>query len=169
MDFGNTFYVSNTSWTCNLSGIWLTILSERSSFPFWVRNLACTVAPSRSADFTHSYFVYTAAVIAHLDPSWLSEGSNKAWVNTLVRDFANPRSDDAQFPFSRSFDWHNGHSWAKGLFESADGKDQESTSEDSFASYAMKMWGFASGDADMEARGNLMLAIQASRLWEFTF
>ncbi|KAJ4350886.1 endo-1,3-beta glucanase [Ascochyta clinopodiicola] len=52
-------------------------------------------------------------------------------------------------------------SWAKGLFESADGKDQESTSEDGFASYAMKMWGKVTGDINMEKRGNLMLSIQA--------
>jgi endo-1,3(4)-beta-glucanase len=42
-----------------------------------------------------------------------------------------------------------------------DGKDEESTSEDAFASYALKMWGKTSGNANLEARGNLMLAIQA--------
>lgn len=78
----------------------------------------------------------------------------------LVRDFANSIHGDF-FPFSRAFDWYHGHSWAKGLFESADGKDQESTSEDSFASYALKMWGRVTGDVNMEARGNLMLSIQA--------
>ena len=110
--------------------------------------------------FHYGYFVYAAAVIGHFDPSWLREGQNIAWVNTLVRDFANP-VNDADFPFFRSFDWFHGHSWAKGLFESGDGKDEESTSEDSFASYALKMWGKTSGDANLEARGNLMLAIQA--------
>lgn len=68
--------------------------------------------------------------------------------------------NDAEFPFSRSFDWYHGHSWAKGLFESGDGKDEESTSEDSFASYALKMWGRTINDVNLEARGNLMLAIQ---------
>ncbi|KAJ5469997.1 Glycoside hydrolasefamily 81 [Penicillium desertorum] len=48
----------------------------------------------------------------------------------FVRDAGNSVEDDPYFPFSRSFDWFNGHSWAKGLFESFDGKDQESTSED---------------------------------------
>ncbi|KAJ4411791.1 endo-1,3-beta glucanase [Didymella pomorum] len=110
--------------------------------------------------FHYGYFVYTAAVIGHLDPSWLNEGTNKQWVNTLVRDYANPVTDE-YFPFSRSFDWFHGHSWAKGLFESGDGKDQESTSEDTFATFALKMWGKISGDANMEARGNLQLAVQA--------
>ncbi|KAH7354573.1 glycosyl hydrolase family 81-domain-containing protein [Pyrenochaeta sp. MPI-SDFR-AT-0127] len=110
--------------------------------------------------FHYGYFVWTAAVIGHLDPGWLDQGSNKAWVNTLVRDFANP-VDDAYYPLSRSFDWFHGHSWAKGLFESGDGKDQESTSEDTFATYALKMWGKVVGDPNMEARGNIQLAVQA--------
>jgi len=38
--------------------------------------------------FHYGYFVYTAAVIGYLDPAWLDQGSNMAWVNMLVRDFA---------------------------------------------------------------------------------
>ncbi|KAF2195462.1 glycoside hydrolase family 81 protein [Zopfia rhizophila CBS 207.26] len=114
--------------------------------------------------FHYGYFVWTAAVIGHLDPTWLEEETNKAWVSTLVRDYANPSDTDPYFPFQRSFDWFHGHSWAKGLFESGDGKDQESTSEDTFATYALKMWGKVSGDANMEARGNLQLAVQARSL-----
>jgi endo-1,3(4)-beta-glucanase len=113
--------------------------------------------------FHYGYFLYTAAVIGYLDPDWLNQGSNKAWVNTLARDFASPVLD-AYFPFQRSFDWYNGHSWAKGLFESGDGKDQESTSEDTFATYALKMWGRITRDSNMEARGNLQLAVQARSL-----
>ncbi|KAF2477918.1 glycoside hydrolase, partial [Lindgomyces ingoldianus] len=114
--------------------------------------------------FHYGYFVWTAAVIGYLDPNWLGEGTNKAWVNMLVRDYANPSTSDPYFPFQRSFDWVHGHSWAKGLFESGDGKDQESTSEDTFATYALKMWGKISGDANLEARGSLQLAVQARSL-----
>ncbi|KAF2819593.1 hypothetical protein CC86DRAFT_131951 [Ophiobolus disseminans] len=110
--------------------------------------------------FHYGYFVYAAAVIGYLDPEWLDQGINKAWVNSLVRDYANPVTDE-YFPFQRSFDWFHGHSWAKGLFESGDGKDQESTSEDTFATYALKMWGKIIRDPNMEARGNLQLAVQA--------
>ncbi|KAF2000570.1 glycoside hydrolase family 81 protein [Amniculicola lignicola CBS 123094] len=114
--------------------------------------------------FHYGYFVYTAAVISYLDPAWLEVGQNKAWVNMLVRDYANPSANDPYFPQLRSFDWYHGHSWAKGLFESFDGKDQESSSEDTFATYALKMWGKISGDANLEARGNLQLALQARSL-----
>jgi endo-1,3(4)-beta-glucanase len=129
--------------------------------------------------FHYGYFVHTAAIIGYLDPSWLA--SNKDWVNTLVRDVANPSTKDPYFPQSRSFDWFHGHSWAKGLFDSADGKDQESTSgehtkthsknhwllthtdvytEDALFAFAMKMWGQIIKNTAMEARGNLMLAVQ---------
>ena len=108
------------------------------------------------------YFIYTAAVIAYLDRNWLS--LNRDWVNALVRDAANPSLKDSLFPFSRMFDWYHGHSFAKGLFESADSKDEESSSEDTFFSYAIKMWGHVTKDASMEARGNLMLSIQARTL-----
>jgi endo-1,3(4)-beta-glucanase len=114
--------------------------------------------------FHYGYFVYTAAVVGHLDPAWLEQGSNKAWVNMLVRDFANPSADDPYFPFQRSFDWFMCHSWAKGLFASGDGKDQESTSEDTFATYALKMWGTTTGDAYMAGRANLQLACQKRSL-----
>jgi endo-1,3(4)-beta-glucanase len=117
--------------------------------------------------FHYGYFVYAAAVIGYLDPSWLSQGTNKAWVNTLVRDYANSVTTDDFFPFSRSFDFFHGHSWAKGLFESGDGKDEESSSEDNLSIYAIKMWGRTTGDKAMEARGNLMLAIQARSMQNY--
>ncbi|KAL2868878.1 glucan endo-1,3-beta-D-glucosidase [Aspergillus lucknowensis] len=107
--------------------------------------------------FHYGYFIHAAAIIGSLDPNWV-EG-NREWVNALVRDAGNPAANDPLFPFSRAFDWYHGHSWAKGLFESFDGKDQESSSEDTMFAYAIKMWGKTSGDASMEARGNLMLGI----------
>lgn len=115
--------------------------------------------------FHFGYFIHAAAVIGALDPSWLP--ANKDWVNMLVRDVSTPVTDDPYFPFSRSFDWYHGHSWAKGLFESADSKDEESSSEDAMYAYALKMWGKTTGDASMEARGNLMLSIMARSLQNY--
>ncbi|KAI9839424.1 MAG: hypothetical protein M1837_002073 [Sclerophora amabilis] len=115
--------------------------------------------------FHFGYFVHAAAIIGYLDPSWLD--ANKEWVNMLVRDVANPSGDDEFFPVFRSFDWYHGHSWAKGLFESGDSKDEESSSEDAMFAYAMKMWGKTVGDSNMEARGNLMLSVVARSLQNY--
>ena len=109
--------------------------------------------------FHYGYIIHAAAIIGYLDPSWIP--ANKDWVNMLVRDVSNPSSLDQYFPIFRSFDPYSGHSWAKGLFESGDGKDEESTSEDAMFAYALKMWGRTVKDRSMEARGNLMLAILA--------
>ncbi|KAL8363561.1 hypothetical protein RB601_009361 [Gaeumannomyces tritici] len=112
--------------------------------------------------FHYGYFVYTAAVIAKLDSAWGAK--NRDFVNTLVRDYANPSSRDKFFPVYRNFDWFHGHSWAHGLYDTLDGNDQESSSEDAMSAYAIKMWGSAIGDRNMEARGNLQLATLARSL-----
>lgn len=103
--------------------------------------------------FHFSYFVYASAVIGYLDPGWLAQGDNKAWTNMLVKDFSEAEYEGRDFPWQRSFDWWHGHSWAKGLYEAGDGKDQESTSEDGWSGFAVKMWGRVSGDVGMEKRG----------------
>ncbi|ANB15149.1 Dse4p [Sugiyamaella lignohabitans] len=116
--------------------------------------------------FHYGYMVHAAAIIGYIDQAyggnWINE--NKDWVNSLVRDVANPSHDDSYFPVSRMFDWFSGHSWAHGMFASADGKDEESSSEDYNFAYGMKLWGKVTGDANMEARGDLMLSVMARSL-----
>lgn len=120
-------------------------------------------------NFHYGYYVYTAAIIGYLDPDWLTRNNsaNKVWVNTLIRDWTNPSTEDPFFPFSRSYDWYHGHSWARGVLEAENGKDQESSAEDAFSTYAIKMWGRIIGDPVMEARGNLQLAITARALQSY--
>lgn len=115
--------------------------------------------------FHYGYFLHAAAVIGYLDPTWLT--NHQDYVNALARDVSNPSSLDQYFPVFRSFDWYHGHSWAKGLFESGDGKDEESSSEDAMFAYGLKMWGQTIGDASMEARGNLMLSVLARSLQSY--
>ncbi|CAB57443.1 cell septum surface endo-1,3-beta-glucanase Eng1 [Schizosaccharomyces pombe] len=114
--------------------------------------------------FHYGYFVFTAAVIGHIDPDWINTGNNKEWVNFLVRDVANPSSNDPYFPKHRMIDIYHGHGWASGLFESNDGKDEESTSEDYNFFFGMKLWGQVIGDSDMEDRANIILGIERNAL-----
>ena len=55
-----------------------------------------------------------------MDKTWLS--ANRQYIDTLIRDMANPTTSDTWFPQWRSFDWYHGHSWAHGLFPQWDGK-----------------------------------------------
>ncbi|KAL6020836.1 endo-1,3-beta-glucanase Eng2 [Candidozyma auris] len=78
--------------------------------------------------FHWGYHIQAAAITAFVDKDlggkWIDE--IKHWVNSLVRDIANPTTDDKHFPVFRAFEnFYNGHSWAKGLYASADGKDEE--------------------------------------------
>lgn len=112
--------------------------------------------------FHYGYFIHAAAVIGLVDRdlginTWVAQ--NKDFVNNLVRDVANPSCTDPYYPRWRSFDWFVGHSWAKGLFLSSDGKDEESSSEDVHFAYGMKLWGRVVGDDAMQARGNIMLSV----------
>jgi endo-1,3(4)-beta-glucanase len=129
---------------------------------------AAGLAPSQElADFGNSYyndhhyhwgyFIQTAALIAQLDPSYIPK--MKTWVDNLIRDANNPSTDDKNFPQFRYFDWYSGHSWSQGLFESADGKDQESTSEEINYHYGVALWGLATKSSTLESLGRLMLAI----------
>ena len=117
--------------------------------------------------FHWGYFIHAAAIVGSLDKSWLAQ--HKDWVNALVRDAANPSGKDPYFPVFRAFDWFHGHSWAKGLFDSGDSKDEESTTEDAMFAYALKLWGSVTGDASMEARGTLMLAVLARSINTYFF
>lgn len=114
--------------------------------------------------FHYGYFVHSAALIAKVDQeigdgSWARDDTVRDWVNSLIRDVATFGSDTT-YPQSRMFDWYAGHGLAKGIFVSADGKDEESSSEDYNFFYGMKLWGQIIGDEAMEARGNLVLAIE---------
>ncbi|KAH3660410.1 hypothetical protein OGAPHI_006996 [Ogataea philodendri] len=111
--------------------------------------------------FHYGYHIHAAAICALVDSdlggSWID--SVKDWVNTLVRDVANPSSDDTYFPVFRNFDFYLGHSIAHGITVYADGKDEESSSEDYNFAYGMKIWAQAINDSNMSNRADLMLAI----------
>jgi len=81
------------------------------------------------------------------------------WVEALIRDVCNPSSGDPYFTTWLSFDWFSGHSWSNGIFEMADGKDQESTSEEINFHYGMMLWGMAVGSSQLEDLGRLMTAV----------
>lgn len=106
------------------------------------------------------YFLQTGAILAKLSPSWGAE--HAGWVETLIRDVANPSAEDPHFPLFRNFDWFSGHSWSQGIFPSADGKDEESTSEEIHFHYGLKLWGLATENTRLRDLGSLMVAV-ASR------
>jgi hypothetical protein len=64
--------------------------------------------------------------LIHISPGYQdsSSPSTKTAIDPLTA------LQDTYFPLFRSFDWFDLHSWSRGVIPSADGKDQESTSEE---------------------------------------
>jgi endo-1,3(4)-beta-glucanase len=61
-----------------------------------------------------------------------------------------------------------GHSWAAGLQPSFDGKNQESSSEAVSAYYGVALLGKATGNAELEGWGRLMLATEIRAARKYT-
>lgn len=116
--------------------------------------------------FHYGYWIYAAAVVARNDATW--RANNKAAIESLIRDIANPSHSDTYFPKFRHKDWYAGHSWAGGLVGIDVGPGQESTSEAINAWYGIYLWGLATSNTDLRDTGRLLLASEirsAKKYW----
>ncbi|MFQ6661032.1 hypothetical protein Gotur_029333 [Gossypium turneri] len=112
------------------------------------------------------YFLYGIAVLTKIDPAWGRRYKPQAY--SLVADFMNlGRRSNSNYPRVRCFDFYKLHSWAGGLTEFADGRNQESTSEAVNAYYSAALMGLAYGDTHLVATGSTLTAleIQAAQTW----
>lgn len=116
--------------------------------------------------FHYGYHVHAIALVARIDPRWLEENEKLVlnYALTLVRDYANPSTEDPYFPQSRNFDWFHGHSFAHGIFPSGDGKNEESSSEDYHSIHALKLLGKVLDNEEMQKSADLQLAIMKTSL-----
>jgi len=115
--------------------------------------------------FHYGYFLYAAAAVGRKNPAWLHKWAPA--ISHLIRDIANPSSDDPLYPTHRFKDWYVGHSWASGLFPSASGRNQESVSEALNAWYGLALYGTALGDAALRDLGRVMLATELRSGWKY--
>ncbi|RHN50366.1 putative glucan endo-1,3-beta-D-glucosidase [Medicago truncatula] len=93
------------------------------------------------------YFLYGIAVLAKIDPIWGRKYKSQAY--SVMADFMNlsRNSNPSYYTHLRCFDLYKLHSWAGGLTEFTDGRNQESTklaatasTLASFEILAAKMW-----------------------------
>lgn len=115
--------------------------------------------------FHYGYFLYAAAAVGRKDKAWLNKWAPA--ISHLIRDIANPTSEDPLYPVHRFKDWYVGHSWASGIFPSASGRNQESISEALNAWYGLALYGEALGDASLRDLGRLMLATEMRSGWKY--
>ncbi|TIA90048.1 hypothetical protein E3P99_01777 [Wallemia hederae] len=108
--------------------------------------------------FHASYLLYAGAVL--LSYHGMSDDMMDKLV-ALLRS-VNSTSTTSDFIAYRAFDWYVGHSWAKGMFGSVDGKDEESTSEAAHFYYAASLFSEAIEDSEQSITARLQLAIMRS-------
>ncbi len=117
--------------------------------------------------FHYGYFVHAAATVARFRPDWAK--AYGPMVDLLIRDVANPKSDDPLFPRLRHMDVYAGHSWASGPAFFEEGNNEESSSEDINFSYATALWGAATGNDELRQLGLYLYATQVSAVEEYWF
>nr|GMC66038.1 probable endo-1,3(4)-beta-glucanase ARB_01444 [Ipomoea batatas] len=105
------------------------------------------------------YFIYGIAVLSKIDSVWGRKYKRQAY--SLVGDYMNlGRREGSHYPKLRCFDLWKLHSWAGGLTEFADGRNQESTSEAVNAYYSAAVLGVAFGDPHLVAIGSTLSALE---------
>ncbi len=117
--------------------------------------------------FHYGYFIRAAAVLSMLDPTYLAEV--RASVNAMVGDVASSERSYVRFPFLRTFDVYEGHSWADGFANFADGNNQESSSEAINAWYAVYLWGQATNDTSVASTGLYLYTTEIQSVKQYWF
>ncbi|OIW16739.1 hypothetical protein TanjilG_14509 [Lupinus angustifolius] len=116
--------------------------------------------------FHLGYFLYGIAVLAKIDPAWGQKYKPQAYA--LVTDFLNlGQRFNSYSPRLRCFDLYKLHSWASGITEFEDGRNQESTSEAVNAYYAAALLGLAYRDTRLVATASTLTALEilAAQTW----
>ncbi|CAA6670645.1 unnamed protein product [Spirodela intermedia] len=107
------------------------------------------------------------AVLSKLDPAWGRKYMPQSYA--MAGDFMNlsKKKTSSSFPMLRCFDLWKLHSWAGGLTEFADGRNQESTSEAVNGYYAAALLGMSYGDTHLVAVGSTLAALEigAAATW----
>ncbi len=118
--------------------------------------------------FHLGYFVYAAALLGLHDRDFVTRYG--PMVELLIRSYASPYRNDPLFPFLRTFDPYEGHSWCSGFSaDSEDGNDQESSSEAMNSWAAVYLWGLASGNDTWRDLGIWGYVTEASAIREYYF
>ncbi|GAA1860625.1 glycosyl hydrolase [Myceligenerans crystallogenes] len=116
--------------------------------------------------FHYGYFTLAAAYLALEDPEW---GRQYGGLTTLVaKQYANWDRTDGEFPYLRTFDTWQGHSYAGGT-SSPGGNNQESSSEALQSWAGLFLLGSALGNDAMRDAGAMGYVTERAAVKEYWF
>lgn len=119
--------------------------------------------------FHYGYWIRAVAEIALRDPAWAARGKWGDMVDLLIKDIAFAERGSAEFPFLRTFDPYEGHSWASGIGLGESGNNQESSSEALNAWAGLILWGEIQGDAALRDMGIWLLVTETEAVRHYWF
>jgi len=117
--------------------------------------------------FHYGYIIYASAILGLYDKSFVNDYGGI--VEMLIRNCASPYRNDPLFPFLRTMDPYEGHSWANGFARGYDGNDQESTSEAMNFWTSVILWGLVTGNTTYRDLGIWGYTTEYSAIREYWF
>jgi endoglucanase Acf2 len=119
--------------------------------------------------FHYGYWINAAAQVALRDPQWARKDRWGGMVDLLVADIATSERGRPDFPFLRNFDAYEGHSWASGDADFADGNNQESSSEAANAWAGLILWGSLTGNQALRDLGIWLYTTETEAISDYWF
>jgi endoglucanase Acf2 len=123
--------------------------------------------------FHYGYWIRAAAEIALRDPAWAAPDKWGGMVELLISDIATTKRGSAEFPYLRTFDAYEGHSWASGVGGSGEygrwGNNQESSSEALNAWVGLILWGEVTGNRELRDLGVYLYTTEANAINHYWF
>ncbi|MBN8545211.1 MAG: carbohydrate-binding protein [Ignavibacteria bacterium] len=120
-------------------------------------------------NFHYGYLIIAAATVAQYDPQWALESQWGGMINLLIKDCVNWDRNDRRFPFLRSFDPYEGHSWEAGHGDFGDGNNEESSSESMNFATGVALWGAATHNDTIRDLGIYLYANERSAIEQYFF
>jgi endoglucanase Acf2 len=119
--------------------------------------------------FHYGYWIRTMADLALRDPEWTSDAQWGAMTQLLIQDIATAKRGQKDFPFLRTFDIYEGHSWASGNGIGEWGNNQESSSEAINAWSALILWAEIRGDKALRDLGIYLYTTEIEAIRHYWF
>ena len=117
--------------------------------------------------FHYGYFLDAASTLAKYDPGFLKDYGKT--VDLIANDIATTDASSPSFARLRNYDPYEGHSWADGFAQFADGNNQESTSEAVNAWYGVMRWGKVSSNTQLTQVGQWLYTNETADSLTYNF
>jgi endoglucanase Acf2 len=115
--------------------------------------------------FHWGYFIQAAAFVEQFSPGWSAQWGGM--VDLIVRDAAAYDRNDTMFPYLRTFNPYQGHSWVDGFANNPQGNNMESSSESMLFNSALIQWGEASGNKTIRDLGIYLYTTEQTGIEEY--